>query len=140
MQAGIEESEMESVHRRILVVDDSAAIRHLVGEILAEEGFEVVEAVDGSSALGKLAIGAYDAVVSDLHMPGMDGLSLLREIQRSGMGIPVIILTARVDAPLEIVLRRAGAFRVLSKGQFEELLQAVGEAIGSSKHSPAGCR
>jgi CheY-like chemotaxis protein len=130
----IEKAEKPCRRLRILVVDDSPAMRHLVGSILAEEGFEVVEAVDGASALGKLAIGVYDAVVSDLHMPGLDGLSLLREIQRSGMGIPVIILTARVDASLEIDLRRAGAFRVLSKGQFGELLQSLADAIGSASN------
>jgi two-component system chemotaxis response regulator CheY len=115
-------------------------MRHLVGTTLVEEGFEVVEAVNGADAVDKLATGAYDAVVSDLQMPRLDGLSMLREIRRRGIGTPVIIQSASVDASLEAALRQAGAFRVLSKGQFEELFQSLGEAIGSSKPSPCGCR
>lgn len=124
------------VQGRILVVDDDAVVRHLVGTTLAEEGFEIQEAVDGADALAKMGTGAYDAVVSDLQMPRLDGLSLLREIRRRGTEVPVIIQTARLDASIEAVLRRAGACRVLSKGRMEELLQSLGEVIGSSKHAP----
>lgn len=136
----IKEAEKACRQVRILVVDDNAAIRQLIGTILAEGGFEFEEAVDGVDALGKLATGVYDAVVSDLQMPRLDGLSLLREIRRSGIGIPVIIQTSGADASLETTLCRTGAFRVLSKGHLEELLQLVEEAIESSKPCPAGCR
>ena len=139
VQRGIGEPKMKSIRRRILVVDDSAAIRDMMATTLAEEGFEVEGAVDGADALGRLASTTYDAVLSDLQMPGMDGFSLLREIRRREIGVPVIIQSARVDALLETILCRAGAFRVLSKGGVVELLQALGEAIGSSKPSPAGC-
>jgi CheY-like chemotaxis protein len=126
--------------RRILVVDDDAAIRHLVGTTLAEEGFEIQEAVDGADALAKMGAEAYDAVVSDLQMPRLDGLSLLREIRRRGTEVPVIIQTARVDASIDALLHRAGACRVPSKGRMEELLQSLGEVIGSSKHSSGNDR
>jgi CheY-like chemotaxis protein len=125
---------------RILVVDDDALIRHLVAVTLAEEGFEVQEVEDGVDALDKLARGGYDAVVSDLQMPRLNGLSLLTEIRRRGNEIPVIIQTARVDASIETALLRAGAARVLSKGRMEQLLQSLGEVIGSSKHSATGRR
>jgi CheY-like chemotaxis protein len=115
-------------------VDDDPSIRLLLVTTLAEEGFEVQQAVDGADALAKMGTEAYDAVVSDLQMPRLDGLSLLREIRRRGPAVPVIIHTARVDASIEAVLRRAGAFRVLSKGPLEELLQSLDEAIGSSRH------
>jgi CheY-like chemotaxis protein len=125
---------------RILVVDDDAAIRHLMATILADEGFEVDGAVDGVDALGKLAAGTYDVVVSDLEMPRLDGLFLLREIRRRGNGIPVIIQTAHADARHESILCGAGAFRVLLKGQFDELLQSLREAIGTSKPAASGYR
>jgi CheY-like chemotaxis protein len=123
---------------RILVVDDDASVRQLVATILADEGFEVEQAVDGVDALAKIAAQAYDAIVSDLQMPRLDGLSLLREIRRRGIEVPVIIHSARVDASIEAVLRRAGATRVLSKGPMEVLLQSVGDVIGSTRH-PAEC-
>jgi CheY-like chemotaxis protein len=125
---------------RILVVDDDPSIRLLVATCLAEEGFETQQAVDGADALAKLATGAYDAVVSDLQMPRLDGLSLLREIRRRGVAVPVIIHTARVDASIEAVLRRAGACRVLSKGRLEELLLSVDEAICSPRHPAKSSR
>jgi CheY-like chemotaxis protein len=132
--AVIEGTVKGSAQGRILVVDDDAGIRQLVGTILGEEGFEVEQAVDGVDALAKMATQAYDAVVSDLQMPRLDGLSLLREIRRRGIKVPVIIQTARVDASIEAVLHRAGAIRVLSKGPMEELLQSVGDVVGSSRH------
>jgi len=132
--ARIKEAVKDGAQGRILVVDDDASLRHLVGTTLAEEGFEVQEAVDGADALAKMATEAYDAVVSDLQMPRLDGLSLLREIRRRGTEVPVIIQTAHLDASIETVLRRAGACRVLSKGRLEELLLSLGQVIGSSKH------
>ncbi|HSB80933.1 MAG TPA: response regulator [Candidatus Methylomirabilis sp.] len=130
---------MKSFRRRVLVVDDNAAIRDMLAMTLAEEGFEVEGAADGADALDKLTTATYDVVLSDLQMPRLDGLSLLREIRRKEIGIPVIIQTASVDAFLETILCRAGAFRVLSKGCVEELLQALEEAIGFSRPSLAGC-
>ncbi len=120
---------------RILLVDDDTAIRHLMREILSEEGFETDVAVDGFDALGQLAAESYDAVISDLDMPRLDGLRLLREIRRKGMGIPVIIQTAHLDDSLRFTLWRMGAFRVLSKGQLEELLESLREAIDTSRRT-----
>jgi CheY-like chemotaxis protein len=136
----IAEAVKASPHVRILVVADNSAIRHLMGTVLGEEGFDVEEAVDGADALGKLGTSVYDAIVSDLEMPRLDGLSLLQEIRRRGIGTPVIIQTAGGDALLESALWRAGALRVLSKGQFEELLQSLREAIGTSKPAASGYR
>ena len=136
----VEKVERACHNARILVVDDNAAIRHLMGTLLTEEGFQCEEAVDGAEALAKLATGVYDAIVSDLEMPRLDGLSLLREIRRRGIGTPVIIQTAGEDVALESALWRTGAFRVLSKGQFEELLESLREAVATSRPHPAGCR
>ena len=132
----IREAEKAYRHLRILVVDDNAAIRQLMATMLAEEGFEVDAAVDGADALGKLGTNTYDVVVSDLEMPGMDGLTLLARIQRMWNGIPVIIQTARIDASLETNLHRAGAVGVVLKGQFEELLESLREAVATSKPYP----
>ena len=132
----IEQMERMCRNARILVVDDNAAIRQLMGAVLAEEGFVCEEAVDGADALDKLAIGVYDAIVSDHEMPRLDGLSLLEEIRRRGIRTPVIIQTAGEDVLLESAFWRTGAFRVLSKGQFEELLESLREAVATSRPYP----
>lgn len=77
-------------------------------------------------------------VVTDLQMPQLDGLGLLREIRRMDSAPPVVIQSATLDASMEFVLRRAGAFRALVKGvSLEELVETVAEACGLTRSSPA---
>jgi len=78
-----------------LVVDDSIAMRALLGVALRTAGYTVVEARDGKDALDKLVAGPVDLIVSDCIMPVMDGLSFVREVKRRPelRGIPVIMLT-----------------------------------------------
>lgn len=79
----------------VLVVDDSAAMRALLGVALRQAGHEVAEARDGREALGRLDAGEVDLIVSDCIMPLMDGISLVRAIkQRPDLArIPIIMLT-----------------------------------------------
>ena len=65
---------------RILVVDDDAAIRELLHFVLEEEGYEVIEAVDGAEGLQRYQVEPTDLVITDLKMPGMDGLELLQAL------------------------------------------------------------
>ena len=67
---------------RILVIDDNAAIRELLRFILEEEGYEVIEAADGAEGLQRYQADPTDLVITDLHMPGMDGLELLEALLR----------------------------------------------------------
>jgi two-component system, chemotaxis family, chemotaxis protein CheY len=67
---------------RILVVDDSAAIRELLRFVLEGEGYEVIEAADGAEGLQRYQADPTDLVITDLKMPGMDGLELLKALQR----------------------------------------------------------
>ena len=66
---------------RILVVDDSAAIRELLRFVLEGEGYEVIEAADGAEGLQRYQADPTDLVITDLKMPGMDGLELLKALQ-----------------------------------------------------------
>jgi two-component system chemotaxis response regulator CheY len=79
----------------VLVVDDSSAMRALLGVALRSAGFAVGEARDGAEALGKLAAAPVDLIVCDCIMPVMDGISFVRELKRRpGLKqIPVIMLT-----------------------------------------------
>ena len=114
---------------RVLVVDDDAEIREALLGVLRDRGFQVEAARDGIQALARLRQRPYDAVLSDLHMPRLDGADLLRELKRVAGAPPVVIHTGPVDPDLERVLRRAGAFRVLRKGApLEELIRCLEEA------------
>ena len=76
---------------RILVIDDNAAIRELLRLVLEEEGYEVIEAADGAEGLQRYQATPTDLVITDLQMPGMDGLELLMALQRM---VPTPVLMA----------------------------------------------
>lgn len=78
----------------ILVVDDEPLIRTLLAELLAEEGFPVQVAGDGAEALAVLEQEPPALVVSDLMMPGIDGISLVQELRRRGYAMPVVLISA----------------------------------------------
>src|SRR5581483_7231598 len=78
---------------RVLVVDDEEAIRDLVATTLTKADYDVDVATDGPSAIERLRTGTYDLLITDLRMPGMDGLSLIREARRQSSEIPVIVIT-----------------------------------------------
>ncbi|MBC7325921.1 MAG: response regulator transcription factor [Moorella sp. (in: Bacteria)] len=79
---------------KILVADDEAKIRELVGMYLKAEGFSVAEAADGRQALELWKQNAFDLIILDLMMPGVDGWEVCREIRKISR-VPVIMLTAR---------------------------------------------
>src|SRR5260370_20554496 len=78
---------------RILVVDDEASIRDLLSKTLALAEYDVDVAPDGRSALERMRMYPYDLLIADLKMPGMDGLTVIREAKRYKADLPVIIIT-----------------------------------------------
>jgi CheY-like chemotaxis protein/anti-sigma regulatory factor (Ser/Thr protein kinase) len=79
---------------RILLVDDEAPVRNVIAELLEEAGYSVTQADDSVSALDVLKTGEkVDLLLSDLSMPGLDGISLIRASQRQRPGLPAILLT-----------------------------------------------
>ena len=101
--------------RRILIVDDEAAIRESLAEALAEQPGEVQTAADGKQALELLSRAAPDIVLSDVRMPEMDGLALLREIRRRAPQVDVVLMTAFDDMPMVASAMREGAADFLVK-------------------------
>ena len=97
---------------RILVVDDEANARTALAELLRDEGYSVEGAADGFKALGKLAEFAPDLVLTDLKMPGMDGIELLEEAQSTTPTLSVVVMTA-FGAVETAVARDAGGRRRL---------------------------
>ena len=81
--------------KRIMTVDDSATIRQMVALTLRDAGYEVVEAVDGCDALERLAQTPVDMLITDLNMPNLDGVGLIRAVrqQPANRFIPIIMLT-----------------------------------------------
>ena len=99
----------------VLIVDDEAAIRFGVSEALSYAGYQVEAVGDGEEALQRIAARRFEAVLSDISMPGMDGVELLRRVRRLDFDLPVILLTG--DPRLETAIQAvdAGALRYLQK-------------------------
>ena len=106
---------MSTVPReRILVVDDEAGIRELVGTYLRKEGYRVYEAADGEDALELFRAEPPDLVVLDLRLPGIDGLDVLREMRRNSETF-VIVLTARAEEIDKLLGLELGADDYITK-------------------------
>ena len=102
---------------RILVVEDEEHIRQVVKLILMSEGYEIVEAVHGLMGYSKAVSEKPHLIIMDLNMPVMDGLEALNKLKRNPNTekIPVIILTARIDAASERQCMEAGAIDYIKK-------------------------
>jgi two-component system, NtrC family, response regulator AtoC len=100
---------------RILLADDEAIVRGTIGDYLKDLGHEVVEAVDGISALARLEEEEIDLAVLDVRMPGMDGLTLLERIQEAWPDLAVVIATAHGNMEMVIRALRSGAVDFLNK-------------------------
>jgi len=97
--------------KRILVVDDSESIRELVGSTLIEAGFEVVTAIDGEDAFTQLEKEKIDLVLTDLNMPKVDGIMLVKKIREHNKYkyLPTLILTTESETKKRIEAKEAGA-------------------------------
>lgn len=100
---------------RILVVDDEEPLRRLIARILSRAGHEVVTAESGAGAMEKLTGSQFDAVLSDISMPGMNGLDLLRTVREHDLDIPVLIMTGAPDVSTAVRAMEYGALRYLIK-------------------------
>lgn len=97
--------------KTVLVIDDSQAVRQQVSLALTQGGFKVVEAGDGPSGLRQLEAAPVDAVISDINMPGMNGLELMETISRNPKWgrLPVVMLTSEAQPHLIERAKKAGA-------------------------------
>jgi CheY-like chemotaxis protein len=101
--------------RRVLVVDDDPAIATTFSAILRGEGYEVATAGTGAEAIHLARERAFDLIVLDLVMPGMDGLATLERLRAVAPRVPVVILAADVEPAGEVAARGLGAAAVLLK-------------------------
>jgi two-component system, OmpR family, response regulator len=94
---------------RVLLIDDDARLAELLVGYLAPQGVTLVHAAGGQAGLSQLAGAQFDAVLLDVMMPGLDGLSVLRKVRDAGHRVPVIMLTARGDEADRVVGLELGA-------------------------------
>lgn len=108
---------------RLLLVDDEAVIHQSVGRFLEKLGYEVLHALSGEEGLEMLAEQGADLVISDIRLPGLDGIGLLREMERRGLDTEVVLITGHGDLEVAVEALRRGAFDFFSKPvKLEELV------------------
>lgn len=139
---------------RLLLVDDHLLVREGLRRVLkpGARGWSLQEAASAEDALAQLSGHAFDLVITDLSMPGMGGLALIRHLQRHHAGLPVLVLSMHGEAPYPQHSFEAGARGYVSKDRsVEELVQAIekvagggiylsramGEALVAGVHRPA---
>jgi excisionase family DNA binding protein len=116
---------------RVLIVDDEATIRDLLSKTLALAEYDVDLASDGRTALERLRIIPYDLLITDLKMPGVDGLAVIREARRLKADIPVIIITGFSTEASAIEAVNLGVSGYLTKPfRVPRVLAAAAKALG----------
>jgi chemosensory pili system protein ChpA (sensor histidine kinase/response regulator) len=103
--------------RRLLLVDDSVSVRKAVGQMLGRHGYQVTAVADGEEALEALRLGSFDAVLTDLEMPRLNGYELIEEIRRGPRGgeLPIVVITTRAGGKHVDLARRLGATACFGK-------------------------
>lgn len=123
---------------RILVVDDDESTRELLRDYLSDAGYDVVVAIDGRQACRLLTFFHIDLLITDLEMPGMDGLQLIRWLRGVQSSCPILLVTGRTDRELQLCRfgRRAG-FECMTKPVDVDQLGETVERLTSSRYAHA---
>jgi DNA-binding NtrC family response regulator len=113
---------------RVLLVDDEASMLAVCERVLRSAGFQVETAGDGAIAVERMAEG-FDVIVSDIHMPGMDGFQLLRRVRERDLDVPVILMTGAPSIESAVCALDSRALRYLIKPfSMHEFVEKVAEA------------
>ena len=129
---------MAEPRKVILVVDDDPGQRSLLESFLSGQGFGIVTATSGEEALALLRSNKVDMMISDVRMPGMTGLEMLRRARDNRSALPVLLVTAYADIRDAVVAMRDGAVNYLAKPiDLDELLSSVQLALGMGQRIEA---
>ena len=121
---------MSTLSTTILVAEDDNALRHLVCEFLKKISTEVIGVADGAEALKVISTGRVDVILSDIQMPAMDGLTLLREVRKRGLETPFVLLSGHADKENVFRALQLGAVGFLEKPfQKKSLLEVMTNAL-----------
>jgi DNA-binding response OmpR family regulator len=119
---------------RILIADDSLPIRELLAEYLATRGCEVVETADGREAIGLLQSSAFDAVITDLRVPGSDGTEILKSALALNPPVPCLIMTGFASVDSAVASFKAGAMDYIEKPfRLKQVWEAVQRAMEKAR-------
>ncbi len=118
----------------VLLVDDDPALLGVTRELLEDAGYRVTAAEDGEAAIRELAVGGYDVVLTDVGMPGLGGIDVLKAVRTRDRELPVVFLTGSPSLETAIDAVQLGAQRYLLKPvAAAELLGAVGAAVAEGR-------
>ena len=118
--------------KTILIVDDSNSIRESISFLLIESGFNVYKAIDGVDALKFLDGKKIDLIITDLHMPNMNGIELIKKVRITGQykRIPILLLTTETLQEKKLEAKKAGATGWLNKPfEKEKLFKVVNKVL-----------
>ncbi len=121
----------------VLVVDDEESMRYFLRKTLRREGYEVIEAADGPSALSAAASGAPDVALLDVRMPGMDGVALMRALRTTHPHLPVVLMTAYGSVENALAAMKHGATDYVTKPfRVDEIRTTVAKALAERAALP----
>jgi excisionase family DNA binding protein len=128
-----DEGQSIDARHKVLVVDDEEGIRDLLSRTLAMADYDVDTTADGVSALESIRNDGYKLVIADLRMPGMDGLTLIREVKQINPQLPIIIITGYSSESSAIEAVNLGVSGYLTKPVgIPQVLAAAAKALGVS--------
>jgi DNA-binding NtrC family response regulator len=131
----------DDVRKRVLIVEDDDAVASLYRRVLTRPDYQLYRACDGDEAVSFVENTPFDAIVSDLAMPGMNGVALLKFIRNHDREVPIVIVTGKPELDSAITAVECGALRYLLKPVcIQELRDTVAQAVGvrSATGSPRG--
>lgn len=117
----------------IMTADDSASVRQMVAFTLKQQGYEVLEAVDGRDALAKLGSQKVDMLLTDLNMPNLDGIGLIKGVRGGSLNrmIPIVMLTTESQDARKAEGKAAGATGwIIKPFKPEQLIAVIKKVIG----------
>ena len=121
--------------RKILVVDDERSIRQLLSDALSHKGFEVTEARDGQESLEKMERMDFDLVITDINMPRLDGISMVKQMEKAGRKEKIIIISGNASNQKVSFARMPQVIKQLLKPfRTESLVDLV---VSATTHKPA---
>lgn len=123
---------------KILLIEDDRILRFTLREVLEDEGYEVFEAADGASGIKAYENGHFDMIITDLIMPGKDGMEVISDVRKADWNTKIIAMSAGSRFPANDFLLMAtllGADLVLSKPfEIRELIQSASDLLLVSQH------
>jgi CheY-like chemotaxis protein len=122
-------------HKRILIVDDDAGTRLALAEILRDEHYDVAVAADGAAALELMVGFSPDLVLSDVEMPNLDGVELMRALRSAHFTAPTILMTAHALRQTEVIAALGAAALLTKPLDVADMLLSVARALRAGRAS-----